>query len=139
MFVEVVRRYLASLPPEQTGWLAGLRDPFVGRALAAAARSPRGAVDGGVAGEEGGAVALGAGRALRPPRGRGADAVPDAVADAAGGDAAAVAAPPCSRRRWRRRYASEAAFSRAFKRVVGVPAAAWREREADGAPQATAR
>ncbi len=34
MFVEVVRRYVASLPPEQTGWLAGLRDPFVGRALA---------------------------------------------------------------------------------------------------------
>ena len=27
MFVEVIRRYLASLPPEQTGWLAGLRDP----------------------------------------------------------------------------------------------------------------
>ena len=35
IFVEVVRRYLAALPPEQTGWLAGLRDPGVGRALAA--------------------------------------------------------------------------------------------------------
>jgi AraC-like DNA-binding protein len=34
MFVEVIRRYLEVLPPEQTGWLAGLRDPFVGRALA---------------------------------------------------------------------------------------------------------
>ncbi|MGI8739353.1 MAG: AraC family transcriptional regulator [Gammaproteobacteria bacterium] len=34
MFGEVVRRYLASLPPEQPGWLAGLRDRFVGRALA---------------------------------------------------------------------------------------------------------
>jgi AraC-like DNA-binding protein len=34
MFVEVVRRHLESLPSEETGWLAGLRDPTVGRALA---------------------------------------------------------------------------------------------------------
>ena len=33
MFVEVVRRYLATLPPQQAGWLAGLRDPVVSRAL----------------------------------------------------------------------------------------------------------
>jgi hypothetical protein len=33
MFVELVRRYLSGLPAEQTGWLAGLRDPYVGRAL----------------------------------------------------------------------------------------------------------
>lgn len=33
MFVEALRRYLAALPPEETGWLAGLRDPAVGRAL----------------------------------------------------------------------------------------------------------
>lgn len=33
MFVEVVRRYLATLPPEDVGWLAGLRDDGVGRAL----------------------------------------------------------------------------------------------------------
>ena len=33
MFIEVVRRYVESLPAEQTGWLAGLRDRHVGRAL----------------------------------------------------------------------------------------------------------
>ncbi len=33
LFVEAVRRYLAALPREETGWLAGLRDPAVGRAL----------------------------------------------------------------------------------------------------------
>jgi AraC-like DNA-binding protein len=33
LFVEAVRRYLAALPPEETGWLAGLRDPAIGRAL----------------------------------------------------------------------------------------------------------
>ena len=35
MFVEAVRRYLETLPPAETGWLAGLRDPVVGQALAA--------------------------------------------------------------------------------------------------------
>jgi len=34
MFVEVLRRYVDGLPPERTGWLAGMRDPAVGRALA---------------------------------------------------------------------------------------------------------
>ena len=33
MFTEVLRRYLEDLPPEQTGWLAGLRDEVVGRVL----------------------------------------------------------------------------------------------------------
>ena len=34
LFVEAVRRYVDGLPAEQTGWLAGLRDPAVARALA---------------------------------------------------------------------------------------------------------
>ena len=34
MFVDAVRRYVERLPEESTGWLAGLRDRSVGRALA---------------------------------------------------------------------------------------------------------
>ncbi len=34
LFVEAIRRYLADLPHDQTGWLAGLRDPKTGAALA---------------------------------------------------------------------------------------------------------
>ncbi len=34
LFVEAVRRYAEALPQGQTGWLAGLRDPHVARALA---------------------------------------------------------------------------------------------------------
>jgi transcriptional regulator GlxA family with amidase domain len=34
LFVEALRRYVEGLPNEQTGWLAGLKDPFVARALA---------------------------------------------------------------------------------------------------------
>jgi AraC-like DNA-binding protein len=34
LFADVMRRYLETLPSEQTGWLAGLRDPLVARVLA---------------------------------------------------------------------------------------------------------
>jgi AraC-like DNA-binding protein len=34
LFVEAVRRYAETLPEGQTGWLAGLRDPYVARSLA---------------------------------------------------------------------------------------------------------
>ena len=34
MFVEAVRRYAATLPAEERGWLAGIRDRYVGKALA---------------------------------------------------------------------------------------------------------
>jgi AraC-like DNA-binding protein len=40
LFVEMLRRYIAVLPDEQTGWLAGIRDPEVGRALAHLHRKP---------------------------------------------------------------------------------------------------
>lgn len=40
LFIETLRRYIARLPPEQTGWLAGARDPEVGRALALLHRRP---------------------------------------------------------------------------------------------------
>ena len=33
LFVEILRRYADELAPEQTGWLAGMRDAAVGRAL----------------------------------------------------------------------------------------------------------
>lgn len=34
MFIELLRRYLDSLPESDVGWLAAVRDPLVGRALA---------------------------------------------------------------------------------------------------------
>jgi AraC-like DNA-binding protein len=34
LFVEALREYVESLPSERTGWLAALRDPAIGRALA---------------------------------------------------------------------------------------------------------
>jgi len=40
LFVETLRAYIAQLPAEQTGWLAGARDAEVGRTLALMHRNP---------------------------------------------------------------------------------------------------
>jgi AraC-like DNA-binding protein len=40
LFAETLRRYIASLPQQRTGWLAGARDPAVGNALALMHRDP---------------------------------------------------------------------------------------------------
>jgi AraC-like DNA-binding protein len=40
MFVETLRGYINSLPPDQIGWLAGARDPIVGQALALLHKQP---------------------------------------------------------------------------------------------------
>ena len=40
LFVETLRAYIAHLPPEQTGWLAGARDAEVGKTLALMHRNP---------------------------------------------------------------------------------------------------
>lgn len=40
LFVETLRRYITALPPGQTGWLAGARDPIIGEALALLHKEP---------------------------------------------------------------------------------------------------
>src|ERR1700746_155022 len=40
LFAETLRRYVDLLPPDQTGWLAGARDPDIGNALALVHRQP---------------------------------------------------------------------------------------------------
>ena len=40
LFVETLRRYIATVPPDRTGWFAGLRDPILAKALAALHQSP---------------------------------------------------------------------------------------------------
>ena len=82
MFIEVVRRHLEALPPVQTGWLAGLRDPFVGKALSLIHRSParNWTIEELAQGRR--AVALGAGGAFCRPRGPAADALSRQMAHA---------------------------------------------------------
>jgi AraC-like DNA-binding protein len=40
LFVETLRRYITALPPDETGWLAGARDPIIGEALALLHKEP---------------------------------------------------------------------------------------------------
>lgn len=40
LLVETLRRYISALPPDQTGWMAGARDPFIGQALAMLHKEP---------------------------------------------------------------------------------------------------
>jgi AraC-like DNA-binding protein len=40
LFVETLRRYISELPADRTGWLAGVRDPAVGQALALLHKEP---------------------------------------------------------------------------------------------------
>ena len=82
MFIEVVRRHLETLPPEQAGWLAGLRDPFVGKALSLMHGAPAHNWTIEELAKEVGAVALGAGRAFHRPRRHSADALSRQMADA---------------------------------------------------------
>jgi AraC-like DNA-binding protein len=126
LFVEVLRRYVEALPAAETGWLAGMRDPSIGRVLALLHERPdtpwtldRLADEGAMSRStlhERFVHFIGqppmqyltqwrmqvASRLLRDTNSKIIE-----VALAVG-------------------YESEAAFSRAFKRVVGVAPGAWR-------------
>lgn len=128
MFVEVVRRHLETLPPERTDWLAGLRDPFVGRALAMLHRHPARSWD-----LVSLARAIGLGRSAlaerftqfvgQPPMHYLANWRIQLAANAlrSGNESVAAIAHQVG-------YESEAAFSRAFKKAVGSPPSEWRKR-----------
>ena len=82
MFVEVVRRYLTSLPEDQTGWLAGLRDRNVGQALNLLHGQPAFAWDAGAACGRGRSFAFCVHRTIYTLCWCSTDALPCAVAHA---------------------------------------------------------
>lgn len=127
MFIEVVRRHLSSLPPGREGWLAGLRDAYVGRALSLLHGEP-----GHDWTLESLARAVGLSRSALADRFKQFTGQPPmqylaqwrmqiAAGMLAEGNAniAAVAFDVG--------YGSEAAFSRAFKKLVGMAPSAWRD------------
>ena len=134
LFLEVLRRHSARLPAEGTGWLLALKDPLVGRALAALHKQPARKWT-----VEDLARAVGSSRSVlaerftallgRPPMDyvvcwriqlaadrlrNGRDAIPIIAAEVG--------------------YESEAAFSRAFKRVTGISPGRWRDGDGDSEP-----
>lgn len=125
MFVEVVREYIASREGAERGWLSGLRDEIVGRAL--------GALHGRPAHPwtlEDLAHTVGASRSALAARFMEYVGLPPmqylaqwrmqlAGTLLAGPNTLAAIAEEVG-------YGSEAAFSRAFKKIVGVAPATWR-------------
>lgn len=129
MFVDAVRRHVDTLPEESHGWLAGLRDRFVGRALALMHERPayNWTVD-----------------ELSKHASLSRSALHERFVELVG-------QPPVQYlTNWRMQlasrllcdtqssvasialevgYDSEAAFARAFKRLVGAPPAAWRRQQ----------
>jgi AraC-like DNA-binding protein len=126
MFVEVVREYIASREDTaRGGWLSGLRDELVGRALGALHARPAHPWT-----LEDLAQAVGASRSALASRFAEYVGVPPmqylaqwrmqlAGTLLAGPTNLAVIAEAVG-------YGSEAAFSRAFKKIVGVAPATWR-------------
>jgi len=130
LFVEALRRYVEGLPDEQSGWLAGLKDPFVSRALSL--------LHGRVAQQW---TVDDLGREIGLSRSALADRFTRLIGE-----------PPMRYlARWRLQlaahhlrssnvplariaeqvgYESEAGFNRAFKRSFGVPPATWRNASA---------
>jgi AraC-like DNA-binding protein len=134
LFIEALRCYMEQLPSDQTGWLAGARDPVVGGILALLHRDPSN------------------------------DWTLDGLAGAVGSSRSVIAkrfdrfiggSPMAYLTRWRLElgarqlrastkpviqiaaevgYESEAAFNRAFKRTFGLPPGQYRRRQANGTP-----
>lgn len=131
LFMGALRAYMQSLPADATGWLAGLRDPLVGRALHALHAEPcrhHWSVDGL-------AAAIGSSRSVLAERFRAVIGEPPmhyltrlrmllaARRLAEGRQSIARVADEVG-------YESSAAFQRAFKRCFGTPPAEWRRHPA---------
>ncbi|MGE5260045.1 MAG: AraC family transcriptional regulator [Actinomycetota bacterium] len=128
MFIEVLRGYIASLPSENAGWLAGLRDPLVGRILSLIHGKPKEdwTID-RLAKEAGVSRSVLAERFSEvvgiPPMHYLAKWRMQIASELLSGSTANIAAIAIEAG-----YESEAAFSRAFKKMVGVPPSSWRQR-----------
>jgi AraC-like DNA-binding protein len=130
MFIEVLRTIMEQLSTGDTGWLAGLRDPFVAKALRLFHARPHHPWTVSSVCQE-----VGLSRSAFVERFTAAVGIPpmrylsklriqratDLLRDT-GLTVATVAA--------RVGYRSEVAFSRSFRRLVGVPPATWRRRHA---------
>ncbi|MGH8234980.1 MAG: cupin domain-containing protein, partial [Rhodanobacteraceae bacterium] len=132
LFMEALRWYMESLPANATGWLAGLRDPLVGRAMHALHQAPcrRWSVDDL-------ANATASSRSVLAERFREVIGEPpmhyltrlrmQLAARRLGESRQSVASVANEVG-----YESSAAFQRAFKRCFGTPPATWRRHAAVG-------
>jgi transcriptional regulator GlxA family with amidase domain len=129
LYVEVLRRYAHHLPVGQTGWLAGLNDPQVGRALRLLHQDPAHAwtVE---------TVARAAGVSRSSLALRFTELIGESPMHYLTAWRMHLAREMLKENRFtipevavRVGYNSEAAFNRAFKRAAGAPPGLWLKRE----------
>jgi AraC-like DNA-binding protein len=128
LFADVMRRYLETLPRDETGWLAGLRDPLVARVLGLLHAAPAQSWT-----LEALAAQAATSRSVlaerfthfigQPPMQYLRQLRMQAASRLLSEDGAKIAAVATAVG-----FESEAAFSRAFKRCVGVSPDEWRRR-----------
>jgi AraC-like DNA-binding protein len=129
VFVDAARRYLESLPESAEGWLAGLRDRYVGKALSAIHAQPSRDWTLDDLGREAGLSRSALHErfvrfAGQPPMQYLMNWRMQMAANLLRSSHATVASIALDVG-----YDSEAAFARAFKRVTGRPPAAWRREQ----------
>jgi len=134
LFMEAVRRYVDMLPDVQRGWLAGMRDPLVGRALALlhGRKDRRWTADelARTVGLSRSAFAERFTRIMGEPPMRYLARQRMLLA----ARRLRTSHDPVARIAFEAGYESEAAFNRAFKRELGVPPAIWRSQSQGVAP-----
>lgn len=142
LFIEVLRTYMARTPRGRSGWLRGIQDPFVNRALQLLHEQPA----------RGWSLA-----ALSREVGRSRSALSERFSEIVGvppmqylaqwrmqlaGQLLLESDSPIAAIAVRVGYSSEASFNRAFRRIVGMPPASWRRakgRRSVSVTDATAR
>jgi AraC-like DNA-binding protein len=130
LFVDVIRRHLETLPGEKVGWLAGLRNPLVARALALLHGAPAQSWTlGALAAQAGTSRSVLAERFVhfigQPPMQYLRHLRMQLASRLLVEDDAKVASIAAAVG-----FESEAAFSRAFKKCIGLSPDEWRRREA---------
>jgi AraC-like DNA-binding protein len=138
LFVEAVRRHIDSLPGEQTGWLAGLRDTYIGRTLALIHRRPNEAWTVDALAREAGMSRSALAERFTRLIGRPPMHYLQQWRLHLAAQRLRSSHDPLARIAFEVGYESEAAFNRAFKRLFGAPPATWRKLagEAADAPAA---
>jgi AraC family transcriptional regulator, alkane utilization regulator len=128
LYVEVLRRYMHQLPSGHTGWLAGVKDPEVGRALRLLHARPDRQWNVEDLAREVGVSRSGLAQRFTELTGEAPMRYLTGWRIQLAKQLILQASLPIAEVADRVGYESEAAFNRAFKRHVGAPPVAWREK-----------